>query len=591
MRKRRWNNLYMLRTAVGSSPLFVIWTVASGLMNGCICAATEVIFLRILFNRIGAQAPFQEIVSLVLKMGLFYILFYLLRELGEKLIAPLAKQDLHRNLQRKLFEKAQELDLARYDDPNFYHDFVWAMQEADERVVAVLKSAAHTVETVSSTALLTGILLQIDPILVLLILVTLPAVLWSKSKVVDERMKRVREQRPFEREQDYIDRVFRLPEYGMDIKLSDVDEVLIDQYQQSGEAWRKVVRHRGKRMAMFYSLQRIAGDLMNYAGVMLVLCYKTLVSKTLLLGDFAAAVNGFWRVSVQLCDLIECSAEFREHSLYIEKFRKFLETQPDICDRDTAVKAESMEGIRFDHVSYAYPGSENYVLRDVTLEIKPHQKIALVGVNGAGKTTLIKLLCRLYDPTEGRVLLNGMDIRDYTLASYRSLFSAMFQDYYVFAASLCENVAAGIYHGADADRVSRALEDSGFSEKLSSLPHGADSQLTREFDKEGVLLSGGETQKLVVARTLAKPCQVIIFDEASSALDPFAEYELNQAMLRSAEDKSVIFISHRLATAKLVDRIYLLDQGRIAEQGSHAELMDLNGQYAEMFKMQAENYN
>jgi ATP-binding cassette subfamily B protein len=238
------------------------------------------------------------------------------------------------------------------------------------------------------------------------------------------------------------------------------------------------------------------------------------------------------------------------------------------------------------------------VLKNVSFTIRKGEKTAIVGYNGAGKTTLIKLVMRLYDPTEGRILYNGRDIRAYDLHAYRERIGAVFQDYRIFAATLGENVMGGGYERTpeNESRIRDALHSATFADRLETLEHGLETPLTREIDKEGVNLSGGEAQKVAIARVFVRPYDLIIMDEPSSALDPVAEYELNHSILNAADScdrcrtATVIFISHRLSTTRFADRIFLFANGELSEQGSHDELIALNGKYAEMFGMQAEKY-
>ncbi|MBQ6708648.1 MAG: ABC transporter ATP-binding protein, partial [Clostridia bacterium] len=213
------------------------------------------------------------------------------------------------------------------------------------------------------------------------------------------------------------------------------------------------------------------------------------------------------------------------------------------------------------------------------------EKIALVGYNGAGKTTLTNLLLRLYDVDSGEIIIDGRNIKEETISSHRNRFAAVFQDFKIFSATIGENVALDIDY--DKDRVENALNHAGFKKEL---PDGVDTVLLREFNDEGMMLSGGEEQKVAIARAFYKQCPYVILDEPSANLDPISEYELNQSMIEAAEDKTVIFISHRLSTTRNADRIFMMEKGRIIESGSHEELMKLNGQYAYMFNLQAEKY-
>ena len=214
-----------------------------------------------------------------------------------------------------------------------------------------------------------------------------------------------------------------------------------------------------------------------------------------------------------------------------------------------------------------------------------YEKVALVGYNGAGKTTLTNLLLRLYDPTDGGIKIDGEDIRDYTIESHRDRFSAVFQDFQLFSCNVGENVA--LDKNADENRVIEALGHSGFTKVL---PKGIVSELLREFDDDGVMLSGGESQKVAIARAFYKNCPYVILDEPSANLDPVAEYNLNSAMMQAAANKTVIFISHRLSTTVNADKIYVMENGRIIESGSHDELMAAKGEYYRLFTTQAQNY-
>ena len=214
-----------------------------------------------------------------------------------------------------------------------------------------------------------------------------------------------------------------------------------------------------------------------------------------------------------------------------------------------------------------------------------------MGYNGAGKTTLIKLIMRLYDPTDGEILYNGVNIKEFDTDEYRKRIGTVFQDFKIFATSIAENVMNGSYNEpTDKETVLRALDSADFSAKLSELSEGIDTHLTREFNENGTNLSGGESQKVAIARVFAQNYPIVIMDEPSSALDPLAEYNLNQSILHNTDDKTVIFISHRLSTTRIADKIYMFDTGALIEEGSHSELLEKDGKYAEMFRVQSEKY-
>ena len=308
-------------------------------------------------------------------------------------------------------------------------------------------------------------------------------------------------------------------------------------------------------------------------------------------------------------DMINRLTKYPQHSLFIEKYREFFRFKPTV--RSGGAKVPEFETLEFKNVSFSYKfeflpkyrfhgkdyeppkANENTdALKNVNLKFRKGEKIAIVGYNGAGKTTLIKLIMRLYDPTEGEILYNGINVKEFDVAEYRKKIGAVFQDYKMFATSIAENVMNGEYsEEKDLDTVYKALEMSDFSEKLNTLEEGVNTHLTREFNDKGTNLSGGEAQKVAIARVFAQKCDLMILDEPSSALDPIAEYKLNRAMTEKTKNKTVIFISHRLSTTRMADRIYMFAKGCIIEHGSHTELMEKNGKYAEMFNLQAKKYD
>ena len=364
----------------------------------------------------------------------------------------------------------------------------------------------------------------------------------------------------------------------------------------------------GKKYFLFYGLGWNALSNLTYT-MILIYMIVMLDRGALLIGGFAASVSVIWSIRWMLTDLIERLTKYAKHSLYIEKYREFLRFTPNVKKGERSLPA--FESLEFRNVSFSYEFSahpkyryhdENHVsrkkenqskdaLKNVNMTIRAGEKIAIVGYNGAGKTTLIKLIMRLYDPTDGEILYNGINIKEFDTVEYRKMIGTVFQDFKLFATSLAENVMNGHYdEKRDKEKVLRALETADFGEKLNELSNGLDTHLTREFNEKGTNLSGGESQKVAIARVFAQNYPFVIMDEPSSALDPMAEYHLNQSILHNTNDKTVIFISHRLSTTRIADKIYMFDTGRLIEEGSHSELIERNGKYAEMFRVQSEKY-
>ena len=276
------------------------------------------------------------------------------------------------------------------------------------------------------------------------------------------------------------------------------------------------------------------------------------------------------------------------YAFYFQNMREFLEFESNVSNGTE--KCEKFESLEFKNVTFQYPSAKKPTLENVSFKIGGGETVALVGVNGAGKSTLVKLLLRFYDVTEGEILLNGRNIKDYDLSSLRNIFGAVFQDYRNFAISVNENLMCRECDEEDKKKAEIALKQSGAWAKISSFPDKGDTVLTREFEKDGIGLSGGENQKLSVARLFAKDFTFAVLDEPSSALDPIAEYNMYESLINVTKGKTVLYISHRLSSAVLSDRILVLDGGNIAEDGSHEELMKKGGIYSQMFTLQASSY-
>ncbi len=327
--------------------------------------------------------------------------------------------------------------------------------------------------------------------------------------------------------------------------------------------------------------------------VPLYLGYMALVVRKVTLGDVAALNNAQGAVRNHLDAVNYCIDRIQCAGLFCERFRRFMDYESKIEGaKGTADVPKGGKAIDIKDMSFRYDGAKNDTLKHISMHIEPGQKVAFVGENGAGKSTFTKLLMRLYDVTEGSICYGGEDIRNFTTEEYRNIFGSVFQDYQIYAFSVQENVMMHGMTPGEEKQAETALERSGFSERLKTLPDGLATVLTREFNEKGVQLSGGEAQKVAIARLFAKKeqMQIAMLDEPSSALDPRAEYELNKNIMNQVGDATVIFISHRLSTTRDADCIYMFENGEIIEQGTHQELMNLGGQYADMFQCQAKYY-
>lgn len=598
------NNVIMLAKIARYTPIYFFLMIAEGVIWGFINSA-EAIFNYNLLNTVDS-GDFGYALKIIAVIASFYLTVYVFDKWYWNIMNPLIKRKLHLRMHEEMFVKALSLDLSCFDDPEFYNDFVWAMNESDQRAVQVIEDTGKLINRLVASVTLFGLLFTVDPIIAVILFLSSVITVISNLLANKVSFKHSKETNPLWRKKNYINRVYHLSDYAKELRIRRADELLIAEYDENTEKIIAAEKKYGKKYFLLYGLGwNAVGTVTTYAVTLYMILM--LARGELAVGGFAASVGVIWRIRWLLVDLIDRLTKYPQHSLYIEKYIEFMRFDPEIKDGSTDIP--EFESLEFRDVSFSYEFSahpkyrfhdEDYeppkkedgknVLSHVDLKLSKGDKIAIVGYNGAGKTTLIKLIMRLYDPTDGEILYNGVNIKNFEPVAYRKKIGTVFQDFKIFATSIAENVMNGKYHEGDRQTVLSALHTADFTDKLATLDDGIHTHLTREFNEKGTNLSGGESQKIAISRVFAKDYPIVIMDEPSSALDPMAEYSLNQSILHNTEGKTVIFISHRLSTTRIADKIYMFDRGNLIEEGSHTELLDMNGKYTEMFRVQSEKY-
>ena len=579
------NTLYLLGMAWKISPRFFLGYI----FDAAVLAAWTILdawYFKRVFDLLDAGAPVSEILWMLLAVGIVTALLLLSSTVYWWMENEKQQLVIKCGLQLKLFDHALSLDIGKYEIPEFYNDFIFAIRSADVKVCDILKVLRNLIRRFAGGAAVFGILLSLDLLTAGFILaMTVPGMFFN-SYINKKCYEYDMEARRSGRVASYVSRVHYLADYAKELRISEAGKIMDKLYDESTEECRGLIRKYFRKVTACGAVWMVVGAIKDN-GLILILLYKMMVEKTVMLGGFALGVTSSWSVSSALREIVTAATELAKHSLYIEKMRTFLDTKTNI--ESGAKMPEAFESLECKNISFAYENGVE-VLHDVSLKITAGEKIAIVGYNGAGKTTLIKLLMRFYDVTGGEILLNGINIKEYDLDAYRRVIGAVFQDYKIFAATVAENVVCGLCSEDACEGVRVALDAASFTDKLQKLPDGLDSHLTREFDDKGTNLSGGESQKIAIARALYKRAPVTVMDEPSSALDPVAEYELNRHIETALTDQTVIFISHRLSTTRGAARIYMFEHGSIIEEGSHDALIAAGGKYAEMFNLQASKY-
>ncbi len=569
------------------SPTLVIGEFLMGILTTLPTRLISVVGLKYIIDVVTEGEKLERIFFAVVIIALILIGSKVFAWLFQEFYWNTAREKVYYGLNKTLYEKAKQLDLESYDNPEFYNNFILTIESSSDNITNLLGLVRNYVGNLISFFTIAGVLLTIDPLCLVIILLFIGCFLPLSKKRGALQMARRKDNTEYHRRSDYFQRIFYLQDYAKEVRMNNIHPILMDRYNDAADDVINNQKRYWKKIALVSFIQDSGIQILGFMFVLpLYLGYCVLVKESLTSGDFVAAFNGAYSIAISINFLtVWAVAVFSERGKMIEKYREFLKMDFKIRDGEEEAEKGEPKEIVVRNLSFTYPGNDHPTLEDINLTIKPYEKIALVGYNGAGKTTLTNLLLRLYDATEGEILIDGKDIRDVTIDSHRDRFSAVFQDFQLFACKVGENVALG--DEFDEERVKEALLNSGFDKELKK---GTHTELLREFDNEGKMLSGGESQKVAIARAFYKNCPYVILDEPSANLDPIAEYNLNQAMIEAAEHKTVVFISHRLSTTVNADRIYVMEKGRIIESGSHEELMKMNGTYAYMFNLQAEKY-
>lgn len=586
------NNFFLLKLMFTASPSFIIFTALDAIRNQVSIFFEHTVGIGYVLEAAEFHYPFKRVAAVILILAACITLGMVFTVIAGDYIGEKEKPKVREKIKMLLYEKAKELDLDCYDNPEFYNEQVLAISEVDKQIDRGIQFIQNTLSGIT-VFISTGIyFLMKDKVSI--IFVTISFVLsFVFNQIYNKLSYLVRiETNPFSRKRDYVKRIFYLNDYAKEIRLNpDVSDILFERFEEANDEVYRIEKKYANRKFILGFLRRYVSNAM-FSDVLYIsyLVFQAAVRGVLSFSTVAILYNSFGRLKQGMRIFTDVYPFASETSLYVRKIRKFLDYKPEIVSEKGIIPKECAKEITLDNVSFSYNDRQDMLLKELDLHIHPGEKIALVGYNGAGKTTLVKLLMRLYDVKSGEIMADGMDIRDYDVKAYRNTIGTVFQDFRIFAGNVKENVILDVADNCDEGRIKEALADSGLMSRVDRLSSGLNTELTTEFSKEGVNLSGGENQKLAIARVFYKNAGLMILDEPSSALDPIAEYQINHAMLKATNDKTVIFISHRLSTTRLADRIIMLENGRIVEQGTHDELLKQNGKYAQMWKVQAGAY-
>jgi ATP-binding cassette subfamily B protein len=489
----------------------------------------------------------------------------------------------------QLMQHAATLDLAQFENPEVYDHLERARRQTIGRIGLFTLLLGTTQDLITLISLASVLLVQLPWLLLLLTIAVVPAFL-GEAHFASLGYSLLFQWTPERRLLDYLRYMGASDESAKEVKLFGLSDFLVGRYSALSDKFYEENKKLSVRRNVVSTLLVTIGTL-GYYGAYGVIIYRTVLGAftigtlTFLAGSFRASRDLIQRVLLAL-------SQIYEQSLYLSDLFTFFDVRPTVVSKPGArpVPRPIQTGFRFEDVGFRYPGSQRWAVRHLTFTFEPHERIALVGENGAGKTTLVKLLARLYDPDEGRILLDGVDLRDYDLESLRKNIGVIFQDFVRYDFVLRENIGVSQVEALDDDaRIREAARRSLADSVAQRVPQGFDQMLGRRFDN-GVELSGGEWQKVALARAYMRDAQVLILDEPTAALDARAEYEVFLRFAELTKGRMAVLISHRFSTVRMADRILVLKGGELVDDGTHEELIARGGLYAELFSLQAAGY-
>ena len=552
-------------------------------------------FQEVLSDGPGTQSEFFSSPMFYLLIFLFsyrivnrtvhYVSNALNRIAGEKVVKQVKLQ---------IMNKSKTVDLSSFDIPEFYEKMENANREAGNRPLQIINQTFGVVST------------SIEFVSYLTILVAAPGLVWATlviiavsipSAIINFIYRRktfsyMRFRSKERRQMNYYSDTIVNKDLVKEVRMYDIADTFIGRYLDVFQNYYTGLRRLIVSEHAWHIVLGIVASVTNL--IFYVIIAMQVFTGSVLIGDYTLYTGAITSVANCIGNLIAMSSTIYEGTLFIDNLISFMKEEQTVTPTvEPPVSVERGVGhtIEFRNVSFRYPGTNKDVIKNVNLTIDPGETVVLVGLNGAGKTTLIKLLTRLYDPTEGVILLDGRDIREYDVRELYSMFGIIFQDFGKYAVTVEENIRFGdIHKQAGIDAVKEAATQSAADDYINKLPNGYDTPLMRIFEKNGIELSGGQWQKLAIARAFYADSDVIILDEPTASLDPLAEQEIFNQFDRLRKSKTTIFVSHRLSSATIADKIVVLEYGRVVECGNHTDLMEINGKYHELFSVQADRY-
>lgn len=583
------NSIKLLRLGMKFSKEFFVWKLIWVIVKAARTVLVDILLLKFVLDAITEGKTFAETIGFVLLCVSFSFAEMYINDWVNTYIQPIAKNKIHKSVHQMIFGKICTIDLEKFDDCSFYDKYIWTLEKASDQMMLCMENYMKLIASIISMISIAAIICTASPVVILFSVVPMIFVSFFGKKINRIEYECEQEINPVSRRKNYSRRVFYLKEYVQDIRSSGIKNVMMNNFNESADKEIAIQKKNSKEKMAATSIKDSGYGFAQGLGLYLYIVYKAIVEKTFTAGTCASIINAVDRLSGYFYQFTFSLLAVQKNGLYAADFFEFLKCRSVIETEEAESDAvPALECIKIENLSFQYCNTDKWALKNINMSICKGEKIAIVGYNGAGKSTLIKLLLRFYDSQEGAIFYNGQNIKEFYVRKYRKKFSTIFQNFQIYATTLLENIVMNI-SASEEEKVKAfaCLKKTNLDVQQEDMM----KSITKEFDEKGLEFSGGQRQKVAIARALYTDGDFVIMDEASSALDPIAENEINQLIINTMKNKTILIITHRLSTVKHVDKIYFMENGQIVESGTHDELMDLKGKYAEMYSVQAKQYS
>ncbi len=601
---------YIFRIVWETGPWILFAMIFMAIFNGVIPVVGAVITAEILNSLVGAfntlefGLPLAEQINAMLtneacREIVFWLVIQFVYTFVKSIISNVDTittriygETVVNHIKLQIMNKAKTVDIASFDTPDFYEKLENANREAGMRPIQIMNATFKIFSTCISLVSFVAVLWAVSPLAPVII-----TVLAIPSAIINFIYRRknalyIRHRSKERRTMHYYSGLLTNKDMVKELRLYNLSDNFINRYKLTFKKYFKGLR----KLFVSEGIWHIVLNVLNAAasGALFVYIAIQVCTGSQEIGNYSLYANALSQIASGVAVLISTTATIYEGTLFIDNMIDFMKSEPTVVpllESPREVKRKTSHTVEFRNVYFRYPGSEHYVIKNVSFVINPGDTVVLVGLNGAGKTTLIKLLTRLYDPTEGEILLDGHNIKEYDVKELYSIFGIIFQDFGKYAVSVSENIAFGdIERDVTKENIELAAYQSNADTFIEKLPDGYDTPLMRIFEENGIELSIGQWQKLSIARAFYSDSDIIILDEPTASLDPMAEQEIFTRFDELRKDKTTVFVSHRLSSATTADKIFVLEYGELIEVGNHKELMAKKGRYYELFSTQASRY-